>query len=1066
MNGGNTLAINIGADTSGLQRGLQQAQTMLKNFKQHVDKIAEVGDKLSDLGKTLSASLTLPIVGLGAASIKAYGDIEALKKGLEAVVGSADKANREFENLKEVAKLPGLGMKEAIQGSINLQAIGISAGKSRNILQQFGNAVATVGKGREEFERAIYGVQQLANTDFPLGEDLNIIKDAIPQVSNLLKDAFGSSRSDDLAKMGVSSQKVLDTILTGLEKLPRVSGGINGAFENLGDSMKTNLARIGDAINKNFDIAKIIDKITNAVDKIVSAFEDLNPQMQKVIIVVAALVAGIGPLLLVIGGIMTTIPVLTAGFAALGTAIGALSGPIGIIVLAVAALTAGLIAYYSKAETAEEKQEKWSKSLAKATASAQTEIAALDKLYRKTQDGNLSYKERQQAVDELQKQYPNYFKNIDDETIKVGKAAKTYDELRTAIMNASLARAAQSELDRRNEDYLKRRIQMQEDLNKQLKTYLDPKAVNMQISGGTGGAGVSIERTSEQVKEQAKNSAYKKIQAIYALDKQQAKENKNLIDLINKGAADAEKVYGDPAAGPVGAAAEGWKQRLEKKIKALDDAIDKAPTKALAAKLAAQKAVLEKELQSIVPKNETEKPLAEIFPIGSILELQQRTQLLKKAIDSSNNDLVRLRKLNKYGEEKDEKGNVLYTGEVITKQAAMEELDRLNKEIRLKENNSLEERAKDQEAAWKKFSAIRNKYGEKVVKEQGLEGNNYLDFLDKAKEKLEGKLNLGLKLSDQEKTDLLWVSNTLNDMYGIQSPFEKWTEDIQNALSLFPSFNGQMDYLSKVMDKVSQDGNTDSFVQRAKFVNDLNLKILKNQQDFYNKFVSDNLSFEVRKTGIESQYNDVRKRINEDVSISATEKLRLLKKTFKDQNAAIFEATSQLNQQVSTLLNESVLSGIFDSVSALGNALASGTNVIQAVGTTLLASLGSIMMDLGKLAIKTGLGVLAIQTALKSLNPYVAIAAGAALVALGALVKGSVSQLGGSSGTGSSSGSGSSGGFSTSTGASSSGQSYSSSLTPAGTNGNNEYVFRIAGTDLVSVLERQGYKNIRLNAGK
>ncbi|MEA5251547.1 tape measure protein, partial [Xanthomonas fragariae] len=166
-------------------------------------------------------------------AIKSFGEIQSLQKGLEAVMGSAAAAGSEFDKLKEVAKLPGLGLEEAVKGSINLQSIGIDAEKSRNILLQFGNAVATVGKGRAEFERAIYGVQQLANTDFPLGEDLNIIKDAIPQITPLLKEAFGTARSEELQKLGITSQQVLGVITNGLEKLPRVNGGVKGAFENL-----------------------------------------------------------------------------------------------------------------------------------------------------------------------------------------------------------------------------------------------------------------------------------------------------------------------------------------------------------------------------------------------------------------------------------------------------------------------------------------------------------------------------------------------------------------------------------------------------------------------------------------------------------------------------------------------------------------------------------------------------------------------------------------------------------------------------------------------------------------
>lgn len=342
------LKIGIGADNSGLKQGLQDAESQISAFVSKVGKIGQIGEQLSNIGQKMSVGLTLPIMALGAGALKAYGDIQSLQKGLEAVMGSGASAAKEFERLKEVAKLPGLGMEEAVRGSINLQAIGMDADKSRKILSQFGNAVASVGKGKAEFERAIYGVQQLANTDFPLGEDLNIIKDALPQVSNLLKEAFGTSRSDELAKMGVSSKQVLDTITAGLEKLPRVTGGINGAFENLGDSMKTSLARIGKIIDDTFDISGIIDKLTGYLDTAISYFEGLSPAIQKTILVVTGLVAAAGPLLVVVGGFIAALPTIITGLGALKVGFLALTGPIGLVTAAVVGVVAAFVANWSK----------------------------------------------------------------------------------------------------------------------------------------------------------------------------------------------------------------------------------------------------------------------------------------------------------------------------------------------------------------------------------------------------------------------------------------------------------------------------------------------------------------------------------------------------------------------------------------------------------------------------------------------------------------------------------------------------------------------------------------------
>lgn len=309
----------FGADISAFQNAIKSVQTGLK----------ETGQKLKDIGGDLSTYVSLPLAALGGAAIKAFGDIQSLKNGLTAVTGSAAETEKQFKRLTELAKLPGLGLKEVTKGSINLQVIGFTAEKAEKSIRAFGNAVATVGGGREQFERATYGLAQLANTDFPLGEDLNIIKDAIPQVTPLLKEAFGSARSDDLKTLGITSAQVVDTIVNGLSKLPSVTGGVNAAFENLKDGVFTNLAEVGEIINKNLDIAALSDKIVDGISSITNWFKTLSPEIQKATLVFAGLAIVIPPILVGLGVLMSTVlPALIAGFAALVS-------PVGLVVAAI-----------------------------------------------------------------------------------------------------------------------------------------------------------------------------------------------------------------------------------------------------------------------------------------------------------------------------------------------------------------------------------------------------------------------------------------------------------------------------------------------------------------------------------------------------------------------------------------------------------------------------------------------------------------------------------------------------------------------------------------------------------
>lgn len=69
------------------------------------------------------------------------------------------------------------------------------------------------------------------------------------------------------------------------------------------------------------------------------------------------------------------------------------------------------------------------------------ERTELDLLYKATQDNKRSMKERIAAIDELRNKYPSYFGNMSNEEILVGKAAKSYKQLRKELVASAISRA-------------------------------------------------------------------------------------------------------------------------------------------------------------------------------------------------------------------------------------------------------------------------------------------------------------------------------------------------------------------------------------------------------------------------------------------------------------------------------------------------------------------------------------------------------------------------------------------------------------------------------------------------
>jgi hypothetical protein len=123
-----------------------------------------------------------------------------------------------------------------------------------------------------------------------------------------------------------------------------------------------------------------------------------------------------------------------------------------------------------------------------------------------------------------------------------------------------------------------------------------------------------------------------------------------------------------------------------------------------------------------------------------------------------------------------------------------------------------------------------------------------------------------------------------------------------------------------------------------------------------------------------------------------------------EANSKFVSSAEQLGIDVSKVLESSLEMGLGDFAFSIGEALGNGANVLEAGGKALLGALGGVLNQLGQMAIGVGITIKAIKTALKTLNPVVAVAAGVALIALAGFVSSKAKSIGaggsGSSGVG------------------------------------------------------------------
>ena len=235
------LEYKITLNTTDLEKGQKKATSVMSRLNGALGTLANLHQATQGI-----KSFAQLLIGMGTDVIKAATTMDSLDAGLRAVAGGAAQADAQMIKLREVAKLPGLGLQEAVQGAINLQAAGLSAEQAATSLRAFGNALATVGKGKAELDGVVLALTQMQAKGKLSAEEINQIAERVPQIRKVMTEAFGTAIPKEIEKMGISVEAFIDTVNTQLLKLPQMVGGAANTFENLGDTIFEAKSRLGE----------------------------------------------------------------------------------------------------------------------------------------------------------------------------------------------------------------------------------------------------------------------------------------------------------------------------------------------------------------------------------------------------------------------------------------------------------------------------------------------------------------------------------------------------------------------------------------------------------------------------------------------------------------------------------------------------------------------------------------------------------------------------------------------------------------------------------------------------
>jgi len=322
MNIGNLIA-KIGVDSKGLDKGLGQAMGKFKRF----------GKNTKALGRDLTKSLTVPILGLAGAAVKSAADLETLQTSFVSLTGGAKQAADMVDRLNAFAANTPFQLEDIGNAARQLLASGSDIGEVNDQLQFLGDIAATSQKPIGELSAIFAKVNAKGKVEL---ESLNQLAERGIPIFTALSEATGLP-ADKLGAGAVSVEQFNAVLKSMAEEggfaagaMQRLSQTAAGKFSTALDNLKQAGANIGRALLPS--VNKLLDSVTSLAKR----FANMNSKTRNTIVVVGAIAAAIGPLLVVL-------PQLAMGFTTLFAAI---TGPVGLTIMAVAALTAAFLYFF------------------------------------------------------------------------------------------------------------------------------------------------------------------------------------------------------------------------------------------------------------------------------------------------------------------------------------------------------------------------------------------------------------------------------------------------------------------------------------------------------------------------------------------------------------------------------------------------------------------------------------------------------------------------------------------------------------------------------------------------
>lgn len=307
----NALSVEIAKTESALKSLTKEYNSFGNAATQQLKKVGEdfqkQGDKIASAGASMTKGITAPITGVMALGVSYNAQMEKYQTALTTLVGSSEKASDIMEQIKQDAAKTPFDVAGLTQANQLLLSTGLSAEESRETILALGDAVSATGGGNEELSRMAVNLQQIKNVGKASALDIKQFALAGIDIYGLLANYLGVTKKE-AAEMEITWDSLNGALLAAskeggkyFQAMEKQSETFNGKLSNLKESISVLTGNLAEAL------MPILENIMNKVTEFMNWFNQLDPSLQDLISNILLFVAAIGPVIIIIGKIISGI---------------------------------------------------------------------------------------------------------------------------------------------------------------------------------------------------------------------------------------------------------------------------------------------------------------------------------------------------------------------------------------------------------------------------------------------------------------------------------------------------------------------------------------------------------------------------------------------------------------------------------------------------------------------------------------------------------------------------------------------------------------------------------------